>query len=124
MTLTEFLLARIAEDETVARATLASFDPLDWSGDGWEDAWHMQGPVDGPSGYGSLVVDPQRVLAQCQAIRAAIEAAWGDHLRIEGEWGMCKGQEELEAANDYPDVVAALGSIYAGHPDYDETWRP
>lgn len=125
MTLTEFLLARIAEDEAVARATLDYFDPLDW-GDHTEDfdAWRMQGPVDGPSGYGSLIVDPHRVLAQCQAMRAAIEAAWDDHVRIDGEWGMCQGQEELEAANDYPDVVAALGTIYADHPDYDPTWRP
>lgn len=67
--------------------------------------------------------DPVRVLAECEAKRRAIEAAWCAHVDIEGEWGMGKSRDELLAEDDVPPVVAALASIYADHPDYRDEWR-
>jgi len=107
LTLTDFLLARIAEDEAVA------------------DEVHREGCVRAASDW-TRPCDcgyPARVLAECEAKRGAVEAAWGDHVQIEGEWGMCRGQAALSAANDYPDVVRWLALPYADHPDYREEWR-
>lgn len=109
MTLTEFLLARIGEDEAVAEKA-GSFTP-------WEEAFQRDN-------YGHLTVQPTRVLAECAAKRAIVDAAWNDHLRIEGEWGMCRGQDELQALDDYPDAVTAMAEVYADHPDYRAEWRP
>lgn len=91
MTLTDFLLARIAEDET---------------------------------DYPAMFADRKRVLAECKAKRGAIEAAWRDHVQIEGEWGMCQTREQMDAKDDVPDVIAHLALPYADHPDYREEWRP
>ena len=73
MTLAEFLLARIAEDEQVARSSLAT---------------HEEGE---PWGYGHLPDDgphiarwsPARVLAECAAKREIVErfVAW-DAVRL------------------------------------------
>lgn len=95
MTLDEFLLARIAEDEEWAKYEAE---------------------------YGRF--DGTRVLVECDAKRRIIEAAWADLLQIEGEWGHSKNRDQLSAANDYPEVVQLLALPYADHPDYDEAWRP
>lgn len=112
--ITEFLLARIAEDEMVSEAA---------SGTGYDLGYRLA--VDEVEGHRSgLHIDPVRALAECEARRVAIEAAWADHMRIEGEWGACRGREELEAKNDVPEVVTAFAAVYAAHPDYREEWRP
>ena len=100
LTLTSFLLARIAEDEA---------------------AW---------SGGLDLVTRPdfarlsRHMLARCRADRRAIDAAWSDHEWIEGEWGMCQSREQMDAKGDVPEVVAHLASVYADHPDYRDEWKP
>ena len=111
MTLTEFLLARIAEDEA-----MVADEPGHTGG---KRPWALYAQLD--AGIG---VDPRRVLADCEAKRQAVECAWGDHLQIESEWGSCQGRRALEAANDYPGVIQWLASVYADHPDYREEWRP
>jgi hypothetical protein len=136
VTLTEFLLSRIAEDECDARD--ATPGPWRWltvdeqgqamgqrniRADG--DIPVMVGLIDFPIDQRHIARhDPARVLAECEAKRAAIKAAWGDHLQIEGEWGYGKGSDQLEAENDQPDVVKYLAAVYSDHPDYDEAWRP
>lgn len=104
--LTEFLLARIAEDEAAAR----------------RGGRHNAPGVFANDNYGCLLVDPARVLAECDAKRGAIYAAWSDHLRIEGEWGMGRSQAALEAISDFPEVVIALGRVYADHEGYRAEW--
>lgn len=112
--LTEFLLARIAEDESAAMYALSRDDggALDYGGQWFGAVKHAER------------WEPTRALAECKAKQEVVDAAWSDHLRIEGEWGMCYGQDALEAANDYPDAIVALAAVYADHPDYREEWRP
>ena len=105
MTLTEFLLARIAEDK--ARA---------------DDAWKA---VDN----GAIVWDrihpdvraamwaPARVLAECEAKRRIVNR-WADSF---GQWNAT----QADAARAQKDSTLRLLALpYADHPDYDEKWRP
>ena len=126
-TLTEFLLARIAEDEADARES--AYEGQRWVPE--EEAVVAADRDLEPLLFLDRKCDarhaarwsPNRVLAECEARRAAIEDAWGVHLQIEGEWGYGKGSEQLEAENDQPDVVRHLAAVYADHPDYDEAWQ-
>lgn len=111
--LVEFLLARIAEDEAVARAMEKCSDPLDWTEPG-DPAVGLAGPVDGPSGYESIVIDPARVLAECEAKRQII------------------AQQTRRPAKDFrptpppadTPVLRLLAMPYVDHPDYRQEWRP
>ena len=116
MDLTDFLLARIAEDE--ARAMTQRNQRAAFRSGGW------MFKAEDVEAAGVLIYRPARVLAECEAKRQAIKDAWGDHLQIESEWGSCRGQAALEAANDYPGVVQWLASVYADHADYCDEWRP
>ena len=122
MTITEFLLARIADDEAVARATLAESDLLDWSGN-WSDAVGLHGPADGPSGHAAVVVDPARVLAECAGKRriAELHARCDVHDRPGDECDACQrcGDGSLWPC----DTLLAVASVYADHPDFDPAWE-
>jgi len=93
-TLTEFLLARIAEDE----AHLP---------DGF-DCWY----------------DPDRYVAECIAKRQMIEAIWRDDDQIEDEWGRARSRSQREAENVYPLALQWMATVFADHPDYREEWKP
>jgi hypothetical protein len=104
MTLTEFLLARIAED-----AAEASF---------WYRVWDRVREEEE-----SLV---NRVLAECEAKRQIVEewpdndgcdlagSAYGDHAMLEAA-----GEKAMHAR-----VLRHLAAIYADHHDYREEWKP
>ncbi|MGW9541985.1 DUF6221 family protein [Streptomyces anthocyanicus] len=113
MTLTEFLLARIAEDEAAAERVL-----LDYGG-------------------GDLESLEARVLAECEAKRRIVSA----HPLIDAHdvWGREVGGLSCETCNAKPDLVLsgveqprtdgcatlrALALPFTDHPDYDEAWRP
>lgn len=113
MTLTEFLLARIAEDEEAAHGAAAAMQSNYGTG-----SWDVR--PDGRLGLGgglSLGVgpvaphvarhDPARVLAECEAKRRIVE-------------------EVLPIHPDYDPlyVQRLLALPYADHPDYQEAWRP
>lgn len=125
-TLTEFLLARLAEDEALALAA---------QGDG-EPQWFA-------------VPDPARVLAEVAAKRAIVEfhESWPvlvqkpptfDRADVEADinsmtYRMSQQiswlttQEYRTRFGDEPPtapMLAALAEVYADHPDYDEAWRP
>lgn len=93
--LTEFLLARIAEDEATVAATV-------------ERAASERIPAD------ELGPWRTRVLAECEAKRRIVTAiaAWLDE----------HSDEDHVPAGD--DALAWLGTIYADHPDYRDEWRP
>ena len=100
MTITEFLLARIAEDEAVAR---------DWA---FLDSRGI-GKVSihgGGTGY-ERIINPARAMAECAAKRAIVEA-------IERH-----REEEWEGDPIHAAVLQPLAAVYADHPDYDEAWR-
>jgi hypothetical protein len=134
MTLTEFLLARLAEDEAVAGATRDSHDPLDWTNYTEAPAVGLEGPVDGPSGYSSLVIDPARVLAEVEAKRRIVamhEDPDCDDQRFGPiEWELPEGQtpvtDGMVIASQRVlgcETLAHLASVYADHPDYRDEWR-
>lgn len=119
MTLTEFLLARIAEDEAQANRSKA-------------DA--ASGKTLGvPPGWITGVAD--RVLAECEAKRRIVDAIEDERQRMDiynrdYDLGLLTTEGDLRsglASNARwagLDMAArALASAYADHPDYREEWR-
>lgn len=99
MTLTEFLHARIDEDEPAAAA------------------YHRM--IDSHGAGMPVYVKPSRVLAECEAKRRIVDAhlngdAWCDH---------CSGGEHMGNPNACP-TLRLLALPYADHPGYDEKWKP
>jgi hypothetical protein len=135
--LTDFLLARIAEDERrldlpEADVVLNSRGEVSARGDGWVTRGDC--PVCGAYQYdgtesvteeawwehAETVHQRTRVLAECEAKRRIV-AAWQDADRyVQGNPypGTETGIEEgLSSA------IEMLAAVYADHPDYDEAWR-
>ncbi|SDE50426.1 DUF6221 family protein [Auraticoccus monumenti] len=117
----DFVLARLAEDEEVARAAtgprwVPAVDRA--AGAGWTDVtgWLATLPNDGYSDRPGATVatlgeaadqrhvvrwDPARVLAECAARRRLVTAC-----------------------ADLPEVLAELALVWVDHPDHDPGWRP
>jgi hypothetical protein len=102
LTVTEFVLARIAEDEANIEG--------DWSaGDG-----------------GLHIISTtmhRRVLAQCAAMRKIVEEYAGEIAR-----GPAGKRDDFVARHGgildaYRVAVEALASIWSDHPDYRQEWR-
>jgi hypothetical protein len=104
MTLTDFLLARIAEDEEAARQ--------------WEDEH---------SGLFPSLVYPERVLAECEAKRRLVRTH-ETHCVGYHDWPLVGVHlERADRAGVDVGLWHALRLValpYADHPDYDEAWRP
>lgn len=120
MTITEFLEARIAEDEALAEAASVSMH-----GDRHKESWDYGSYVlgcerDATEAQDRFITEfwPARVLAECAAKRAIIELA--DQVetmdyQITNEWG-----GGLEGTGD--NILRALAAVYKDHHDYQETW--
>lgn len=135
LTLTDFLLARIAEDEAVARgaSTLANwrYDPTKVNSVDREESVFAgppgamaitiasTGPADDPQSMRDAAHiarhDPARVLAECEAKRRIVESLI-DMEPVEDER---KGQVVTLRW-----VCHSLALPYADHPDYREEWKP
>lgn len=145
-TLTDFLLARLAEDEAEARKAVNAARPgLHWrwdAPDGSEDSdasrWLRTveefpttsgvGPLPAfPLGSETTVEpapamshiarhDPARVLAEVEAKRAIVESCRADY-----EYAQSRNDDTTELAEE---VMWALALPFADHPDFDESWRP
>lgn len=103
MTITEFLLARIAEDEAQANNVLV---------------FRM---IPGTGMPGNQAI-PDRVLAECEAKRAIltdhrpiIELWWDEQCEVE-VCEMCD-EERWECS-----TVRALAAVYSTHPDCRKEW--
>jgi len=130
-TLTDFLLARIAEDEADAQT-------------GRNDAWHIQDPSRGWGderdqelvGGGKLLArfdqehglvaahhvarwNPARVLAECDAKRRIL--AGYEHVESFGRSSDSFTIAEIEYVER---ILPALALSYADHPDYRQVWKP
>jgi hypothetical protein len=115
--LVEFLLARIAEDEEVARAaSVRRYDFMTF-------ADHILSVErDSTDAMDEHVArwDPARVIAECDARRRIVESArhtlFDDPLRRTDFW---RGARDVADAD-----LRFLALPYADHPDYDPAWRP
>lgn len=144
MRLTDFLLARIADDEEVARAAFRDSPahrtrPARADDGRWKvgEPGHGECEVDGigitiydEGGHTAEQAqhiarhDPARVLAQCEANRQIVQG----HPRCDmhdlpgDECDVCMtcGDGSLWPCP----TLRALALPYADHPDYREKWRP
>lgn len=132
MDLKTFLLARIEEDEAVAR------EAVDKDG-----RWHVdqRHPLDEAVVQGDIHIydegghtagqalhiarhDPARVLAECAAKRAIVEQAedaTGLDMSVDND--RLVGERDMKVEPYCGDVIlAALAAVYADHPDYQKEW--
>jgi hypothetical protein len=103
-TLTEFLLARFAEDEAVARVVVS--DPTRQRD---AEAWFCD------EQQSHVGIGPQRMLDECEAKRRIVEEVYP---ALELEFG---GAYRGEPATL---LLQLLALPYADHPEYDERWKP
>jgi hypothetical protein len=104
MTITEFLEARIAEDEAIARDRPASA-PIHYTGCYYysyslDSGWFCDCDEDGKASA--------RLLAECAAKRAIIKAFDPQSPDLDPYVGR--------------DVIAMLAAAYKDHPDYQQEW--
>lgn len=132
MTLTEFLTARLDEDEAAAGAAGGSSwvqnegrdsDTISTGGD-WagtllaaEEAAHV------------VRYDPARVLREVEAKRAMVtlHAPRAEPAPCEHFEAMPPACQECGSALDmlgYCDTFRHLAAVYSDHDDYDQAWRP
>lgn len=112
LTLTDFLLARITEDEAVARDLIAEGP---WAEFHERD---MNGPTRDDE-YSALDIGAGRVLAECEAYRKIVKR----HRPMANDTGALHICHD-EVADDTDCVeLRALAAIYAGHPDYRDEWK-
>jgi hypothetical protein len=122
MNITEFLEARIAEDEAAAE----------------RGRWHNGGGTFANDNYGYLLVQPARVLAECAAKRATMDVHRPhDHGGEHGDAVFCDecqwdhgddspriDNQPVEGFGTHPcRTLALIAAVYADHPDYDPDWR-
>jgi hypothetical protein len=147
LTLADFLLARLSDDEAVARAAAAD---VGWappgpervqSGARWTTSYHVVVRSRSVAGAplekrpiadcGTLGLspakhiarhDPARVLAEVEAKRRIVEA-WGGLVgdNEEQAWALEHGDRSQAVAIT---TLRLLALPYAGHEAYDEAWRP
>jgi hypothetical protein len=112
MTITEFLLARIADREADARSRWRD-GLVARHRDGHLTAIYDEGLADSFRDDGQEVWNPlARELAECAAKRAIV-TEWQKHSETEWEAGKNDG---LECAMRY------LATVYADHRDFDPAW--
>lgn len=101
LTITDFLWARIAEDEERARKAL------------WLDGYFAASELSREWRYVHLSygIDGQRALAECKAKREVVDecerSILNDKDSRTAEW-----------------IAAQLATVYASHPDYNPAWAP
>lgn len=119
MTLTEFLLARITEDEV--NATLRQWHHVDC-----ESVPYPGSDYTYPCDCGV----PERMKAECEAKRLIMDLHALDTRPTLYEQdglgcGTCVSAGSVVEVFGGPcDTLKALAVPYAGHLDYDEKWRP
>jgi len=126
MTLTEFLLARINEDEDAARAVNGA-------------RWNSQVTLLSTDLYGHVIRQhPDRILAECDAKRKILELhASDEHECVEmhrgvysADWpegtyakaGEAWAHPSLELHIGPCPTLLHLAAVYADHPDYNPEW--
>lgn len=123
MTIVEFLLARIAEDEAVASEVLVKTGERPWLAPRYYEDAAGSSPTayfDMDYNQGGFVVSASRVLAECAAKRRIVARhAPGEFADAPGEyfctltptWGFWPCADLLD-----------LAQAYSSHPDFDLAW--
>jgi hypothetical protein len=118
MTITEFLEARIDEDEMAAAAYARFID----------GALKGQKPKKGWDRPELRMPDPARLSAECAAKRAIVAEQFGYLEAMDGEWGDGCSAQQIRAGDCYNlgvqemPILRHLAAVYAGHPDYRPEW--
>lgn len=122
-TLTDFLLARITEDEETARAATGapwaerdvSYEPPHAKGTSnvEGDPWTVASVVNTTDALHIARWDPTRVLAECEAKRRIVEE-FAKHDQ--------RNSLEEQAWQAWHLILRTLAKVYSDHPDYDPTW--
>jgi hypothetical protein len=134
MTITEFLLARIAEDETNAKAAIAwvAGGPTPYFG--WYGAPGDEVSKRFGGAKGHIVRhSPNRVLAECAAKRAIVgfyeyhrsnrDARRSPRARAAEDEKASQDRRTQEARTRVADdAIRALAAVYVDHPDYRQDW--
>lgn len=102
-TLADFLLARIADDEAEANATMRQYRE---GGDTSSRRW-------------------RRALADCAAHRRIVHLHPPKWMEVElpRKLGSLEIQDERVAGPIYDEELFALASVYSDHPDFRDEWR-
>lgn len=116
-TLTDFLLARIAEDEEVARVA-CEHDPSSRAPI-WTSLRSGKPGVCDHGPRGSVEMQPTRVLAECDAKRRIVRRCILSEQRSR-DGNMVLAADYLASFEDCRDLALP----YADHPDYREEWKP
>ena len=119
MTITDFLLARIAEDEAVARDCAASVGEharLEW-------IIYEKREIDGEVVEVRRTLtpyDPARVLAECEAKRRIVD----EYVARDEDVDLMLGPNVLRQRewSGLRLAVRVLAAVYADHPDYQQEW--
>jgi hypothetical protein len=122
LTLTDFLLARFAEDEAAVRAIENGFDSdprarehqcaedrgLEWINPSieWSDSYR-------------LTIPSARILAECEAKRQIVAVYEALAVRKDADR---PGAVQWHEADAYRTVLRTLASVYADHPNYRPEW--
>ena len=120
MSIREFLLERIAEDE----ATLERNGPFPHSTHGRDLVGTYR--ADCPDCIG--VPSRERVLAECEAKRAVIEEHWPgeghyrDYCETCAEWWHAEVGEGPPGVRFPCPTLRAVAAVYKDHPDYQQEW--
>ena len=129
MNITEFLEARIADDEELANAALVGMHGKH------ETAWDYAGYILSSERDSTPKQDeflttwwPARVLAECAAKRAIVaehgrdDDSSADYCETCAVWWKCElGEGPPPVAWPCP-TLRALAAVYADHPDYQQEW--
>lgn len=149
MTITEFISARLDEDERVARAAAVFIDTNgeddEDPGDAWETngvhvgtaigSYHIATAEDSMHAHGPELAehiarhDPARVLREIEAKRLVLGYAdWARRIFEEDERRESTGAVVHDAGyrmgqwHGYKAVLSALASAYSDHPDFQPEW--
>lgn len=123
--LRQFLAARIAEDEAVAREAVAGpwtehdcgSDCCIWISEPNDPEGQMAGVVNIATSRHIARWDPKRVLAECSVKRSIVLSAGSVSCS-----SVHPGMDVYHPGGHDSPVLKALAAVYADHPDYRQEW--
>lgn len=137
-TITEFLEARIAEDEQLAESASVSAHKERHENQRHYGSYVLSSERDSTEAQDEFILQwwPARVLAECAAKRAILALHHPDRQLENWYWSMrkcaeCGGKWHKWLNNDVPTDIGpeqgcptlrALAAVYADHLDYQQDW--